>query len=181
MEKLNKRKMLSKCYYVFLLCFILLSLAGKYAVFPILGGWQMKTVLSGSMEPVIPTGSLIFLRPISKDEVRINDIITFSVEGYLVTHRVMEIQEGRIKTKGDSNQQPDVGVADQIIGKVYYHIPKIGIFFQIIQTKRGTFALGMTVVTFILLDMFVQLLWNEKTKEKPKRKLRKKYEKKYVI
>src|SRR5690606_36720958 len=62
---------------------------GEWNVF----GYQIKTVLSGSMEPVFQTGSIIVIE--SKDDstqFQIGDIITFyNSYGVIITHRVKEV------------------------------------------------------------------------------------------
>ena len=56
-------------------------------------GYQLKTVLSGSMEPGIKTGSIIAVK-IAEDKTnyKVGDVITFQeAEDFLVTHRITEV------------------------------------------------------------------------------------------
>jgi signal peptidase len=72
-------------------------------------------VLSGSMTPAMPVGSLAVVRSTDPEEVLIGDAITFSSQAYaevLITHRVVEIvadKSGspRFRTKGDANEEDD--------------------------------------------------------------------------
>ena len=54
-------------------------------------GFQIYTVLSGSMEPAYQTGSLIYVREVDTDELRTGDVITFRLSGsvakYTIAHR----------------------------------------------------------------------------------------------
>ncbi|HYN44378.1 MAG TPA: signal peptidase I [Candidatus Limnocylindrales bacterium] len=78
------------------------------------------TVRSGSMEPVFKKGDLVMMQAIYK-EPHVGDIISSSVFGYKesITHRVIEINNNGIRTKGDNNPAQDGWVItnSNIIGK----------------------------------------------------------------
>lgn len=62
---------------------------------PRLFGYDIYTVISGSMEPAIPTGSLIYTKEIPPKEVKKEDVIAFyrgTDSGAIVTHRVVKNQ-----------------------------------------------------------------------------------------
>src|SRR5690554_6637494 len=91
-----------------LLVFVVISTkasGGEPEVF----GYQLKTVLSGSMEPEFKTGSIIAVKP-GGDMTRFQegDVITF-MEGdnKLITHRIVDVVESgehvMYETKGDNN------------------------------------------------------------------------------
>src|SRR5690606_41037002 len=80
---------------------------------PEIFGYQLKTVLSGSMEPGIKTGSIIAVKP-GGDMTRFkqDDVITFMEEdGKLITHRITEViasgDSVMYRTKGDNNNAED--------------------------------------------------------------------------
>lgn len=87
MKSMVIRKILSTILTV-LLCLIMLLLSG----FRLLG-WIPLAVLSGSMEPQYPVGSLIFVRPVAAEDVKLGDPITFYMADgrTLATHRGMRI------------------------------------------------------------------------------------------
>lgn len=60
-------------------------------------------ILSGSMEPVIPTGSVAVVDS-SKRDVRPGNIATFERHGDLVTHRILSKQKKDIRQKGMQTQ-----------------------------------------------------------------------------
>jgi len=88
---------------------------------------KLFIVLSGSMEPVIKTGSLIFTKP--ESVYKQGDIVTFndSQSNIPTTHRITEINN-LITTKGDANNISDFQkiTKDKIIGKTFFSIPYIG-------------------------------------------------------
>ena len=71
------------------LCCILLA-AGALT-----GGWSVLTVPTGSMEPTIPVGAAVVVRPVPTDRVEVGDVIVFHAPGtgMLTVHRVVERSE----------------------------------------------------------------------------------------
>ena len=82
---------------------------------PRAGGGTPYTVLTSSMEPDFPPGTLVVVRPVDAEDVAVGDVITFQlVSGRpeVATHRVIAITaspEGtpEFVTQGDANPKPD--------------------------------------------------------------------------
>ena len=92
-----------------------------------------RSVISGSMEPAIPTGSLVYIKEMEPKDVQVDDVIAFygtKDAASIITHRVVEnrVLMGEFITKGDANATKDMNPApyDNFIGKVAYSIPKVG-------------------------------------------------------
>ena len=103
-------------------------------------GVETYIVRSGSMEPVIKTGSLCFIDTyVDYSEIEENDIIAFRRANLLVTHRVTKISDEGFITKGDSNTYADglTTTSENYVGKNIFSIPAIGYVLGWIQTKRG--------------------------------------------
>ncbi|QED46787.1 signal peptidase I SipW [Cytobacillus dafuensis] len=116
---------------------------------PEIMGYQLKTVLSGSMEPTFLTGSVIAVKPLEKDEKRNlqkGDVITFvASDEKLITHRVIGIKTSgehvMYETKGDNNNAADLDpVLSDNVTAVYtgFTIPYIGYFIDFAQSKEGS-------------------------------------------
>ena len=77
---------------------------------PCLFGYQTYDVVSGSMEPEIPVGSMIFVKEIVPEDVVEGDIIAFYSNSNVVCHRVTynNIYERKLNTKGDANPDEDL-------------------------------------------------------------------------
>ena len=77
---------------------------------PRLFGYQTYDVVSGSMEPEIPVGSMIFVKEIVPEDVVEGDIIAFYSNSNVVCHRVTynNIYERKFNTKGDANPDEDL-------------------------------------------------------------------------
>lgn len=78
-------------------------------------GYKAIRIISGSMEPIIQTGAVVFIEQVETDEVKKGDIVAFSRGGTYVTHRIVgEDEEAKKRgaaafliTKGDHNQVED--------------------------------------------------------------------------
>ena len=69
-------------------------------------GIQVYSVISGSMEPEYPVGSLIYVKKATPDEVKVGDVITFVLSNETpATHRVIDIDcdAQLFYTQGDAN------------------------------------------------------------------------------
>lgn len=81
---------------------------------PLIFGYGLCYVETGSMEPTLPVGSIILVKSVKDTEsLEVGDIVTFyDINGRRVTHRVKEVvqQNGEIVyiTKGDNNNVEDI-------------------------------------------------------------------------
>lgn len=86
-------------------------------------GLQVFTVLSGSMEPDYPVGSLIYVKKVDASELEVGDVITFMLdEDTVATHRIVKVLEDendptvlRFRTKGDANDTEDRGDGEPLV------------------------------------------------------------------
>lgn len=117
---------------------------------PQIFGYQIKTVLSGSMEPEIKTGSIISVKPGGDMErFEVGDIITFFQEkDVLVTHRITEVinsgENVMYRTKGDNNIKEDLNpVLSENVVAVYadFTVPYLGYFIEFAKSKNGSAVL----------------------------------------
>ena len=84
-------------------------------------GFRMFKVASGSMEPSIPVNSLILIR--KTDSYGKGDIITYKDYTNYTTHRIVEINENYIITKGDANNIEDKPIIkDLVVGKLVFSV-----------------------------------------------------------
>ena len=120
-------------------------------------GLTPYAVLSGSMEPTYPVGSLLYVKSGTPEEVQVGDPITFLFDagsGTVATHRVISIdsQARTFQTQGDANLTPDGAPVpfDRLIGKPVLAIPQLGVFSQWISTPPGLYA-GVTAGAVILI------------------------------
>jgi signal peptidase I len=133
---------------------------------PTLFGYRALTVISGSMEPTIETGSVVVDKVISPLEASPGDVVTFpdpSRDGRLVTHRLRSMRvEGdtaSMVTKGDANDAVERWTVplDGKIGRVAYQVPELGYARALISTRVLRLALLGAVLALgalLLLDVW---------------------------
>lgn len=120
---------------------------------------RMLSVVSGSMEPSIPTGSIILIIP--QSTYRDGDIITYKLGNILVTHRIV-YAKNYFLTKGDSNSQidPETVSKDQIIGKVVIHIPYLGYIQEKTKTIEGLITFVVIPSAIIIVNEIITIFKN---------------------
>lgn len=111
-------------------------------------------VSTGSMEPTISAGSIVF-SSLKTDEINRGDIIVFESPDnpdITIIHRVINIQGEEYITKGDNNQSEDNWEVSQfnIKGKYILHIPYLGHAVEWMKTPIG-FTTLLILPTLIFL------------------------------
>ncbi|QFT90560.1 Signal peptidase I W [Bacillus sp. THAF10] len=126
-------------------------------------GKELLTVLSGSMEPDIKTGSIIAITPAENpDSYKVGDVITFRSNdnpNILITHRIMDVQtiDSNIHyvTKGDNNDANDITPVPSmnVVGKYAdFTIPFLGYILDFVKSKIGTVL--MVIVPGVLFIVY---------------------------
>ena len=148
--------------FVILLCI-------PFTIPKIMGG-QIYTVISGSMEPEIPVGSLVYVEGIEPEDIQTDDVIAFyggRDANAIITHRVVEnrVIMGEIITKGDANQTNDMNPVryENLIGRVEWSLPKAGVIAQTLSGIEGKIAAGSLIGLAVILHSIAAIF--EKNKE----------------
>jgi len=142
----------------------------------------MVVVVSGSMEPKLHKGDLLFLRGKDAENIKNGtiegkegDIIVFDARGLWVNapsdpivHRIIDKwyvngDGWYFKTKGDANSLPDEGEVPEssILGVVTGRIPYIG-WVKIVLTDSGLLIPLLVIVSALLI---ISLIWDIIKKE----------------
>lgn len=119
-------------------CVIFVWLLAGFTVVPKMFQCEPYVVMSGSMEPVIPTGSLVYTCKI--DELPdVGDIVAYQKnDGMPTLHRIVKYnaETGTFTTKGDANDTLDGEITvQQMIGTYKLHIPKLGFLFGSLEAN----------------------------------------------
>ena len=129
--------------------------------------YQTYTVLSGSMLPTLPVGSVIVAVPARGEELKTGDIITVANPqhaGALVTHRIISIEDspqGRtFQTKGDANNVADSWVVPGTGSgwRYAFAIPYLGYALSTLQSDIGRLVL-LVIPTFLLVGLLLVEIW----------------------
>src|SRR5699024_199222 len=123
---------------------------------PTILGYNIMTVLTGSMEPMLEPGDLIIVKSIDPTEVKVDDVITYkNSQNTMITHRIVDLnlQDGEVffETKGDANNVKDEGnvQSDQLVGSLLFFIPKAGYLVNFFKSSTGITTL--LVIPFLFL------------------------------
>lgn len=140
-------------------------------------GFDVYTVLSGSMEPTYHTGSVIYVKDVDYTELEAGDVITFMLdEDTVATHRIVEVVPDeedasvlRYRTKGDANAAEDGGLVHykNVIGSPVFSIPYLGFVANFIQNPPGTYVAISGGALLLLLVFLPDLFKKEEPEEKP--------------
>lgn len=133
-------------------------------------GLQVYSVLSGSMEPAYPTGSLLYVQDVDVNALQIDDVITFRLNTQMVaTHRIVNVVKEsnalQFQTKGDANESVDGFYvdADDVIGSPIVSLPFIGYIATYMQNPPGLYiAIGIGAILIALSWVSDQLIENAK-------------------
>ena len=141
------------------ICTILLLLV---LTIPRFLGFDTFNIVSGSMEPEIPVGSMIFVKSVDCHELKEGDIIAFYSNEVPVCHRVMENNtfSNTLVTKGDANESEDFRATDykEVIGIVKYHLPLFGNIGAYISTVSGKLLIVEIIAVCVLLHLIAERL-----------------------
>ena len=127
----------------FVLATALLLLLCTVAWAPRFFGFSSYYVLTDSMKPAIPRGSMVFSKPIAYEEIRIGDVLVFENSTYQknFVHRVLHLYEPNrwIFTKGDNNNTEDPLPTEYSYckGIVRFYLPVVGFPAQFLHTTAG--------------------------------------------
>jgi signal peptidase len=133
-------------------------------------GMNFFTIYGGSMMPEIPIGSVVAVKSVEASAIKVGDIITFRAgteADKVVTHRVVEVpnDSGALSfhTAGDSNANPDGNavLAENIIGKLWFHVPFLGYFSSFVTTQLGFILLiivpGTSIISLEIRTIIAEL------------------------
>lgn len=146
-------------------------------------GLQVLAIISPSMEPNYPTGSVIYIADVNPAELKVNDVITFKLtNSTTATHRIIELVQDednpnivRFRTKGDNNNTIDGSLVefDDVVGKVVFCIPFLGYLAIHIQSPPGSYiAIGVGLIMIFFVMIIDMITDDKKHKKYPKKRKR---------
>lgn len=128
---------------------------------PRLAGATPYTVLTGSMAPGLPAGSLVVVKPVAPDEVGVGSVITYQLESgrpAVATHRVVAVETAingdlAFVTQGDANEVADAAPVRpvQVKGELWYSVPYLGHVNTLLsgnQRQIGVYVIGSLLLAY---------------------------------
>lgn len=154
--------------FVLILIILVLSI---YCIFQVnvqrkdyanLFGYAFFEIETGSMENTINVGDAVIVK--LTNNVNVEDIIVYKKDNNYITHRIIEINDEKIITKGDANNSQDEEIENnQICGKVCYIIRNLD---SIQKTFSNPLVLIAIFITIVLIGVFIFYKPKEKSKDK---------------
>ena len=170
MKKTKKINMLGCILNILITVVVVITIIGLYYMAQVkilnkdyanIFGYTFFEVATGSMTNTINIGDIVVVKV--NETFKENDIIVYKEENSFITHRVIKIDGQDLITRGDANNSEDKPIkSDQILGKVIYVVPKIGIWRKVLASPE---ILGMIIIFIILLGV-VLMLTSKTEKEK---------------
>jgi signal peptidase I len=127
-------------------------------------GHEMYVVKGASMQPTIPLGAIILVRPVDPQTIAAGDIITFRApNGAVVSHRVIGLADGAslaFQTKGDGSfaADPITVPAPQVVGVVESFVPQVGYLVSVLGSAVGVLATVALLAGLLLWSWFLDEL-----------------------
>jgi signal peptidase I len=122
-------------------------------------GSSAYTVLTVSMRPSLPPGTLVVAKPVPPSELRVGDVVTYQIrsgEPEVVTHRITAVTptlggELMFTTQGDANPVGDEKPvkAGQIRGVLWYSVPFVGFVNSWLSGEQRIWAVGTAAVLLL--------------------------------
>lgn len=160
------------CNTIAYVIFLLLVLLVVPFIVPRAIGIEPYGILSNSMEPLIPVGSVIYVKSCEAQDVEEGDVITFKLgaaSANVATHRIVEKDSDaeQFVTKGDYNNEADANPVafERLIGKHVMTIPYLGYIYMWIMSTAGIAICGFAFFIAALLWFYVGV-WKKQLKNK---------------
>ncbi|HZJ77873.1 MAG TPA: signal peptidase I [Clostridia bacterium] len=126
---------------------------------PLLFGFKLYYVSTGSMEKTIKQGSMVVVEKVDFKDIKVRDILTFEGKGKnsSFTHRVVEINEEYeyFLTKGDASEvnDPKPTKYEHVVGRVVYSISYVGFLPKLMDSTIFRIIVGAVYILWISLEI----------------------------
>ena len=150
-----------KIIYLFLLMYLIIFI-------PKLFGYNPLVVISGSMEPTLKVGGLLYYEEIDINDFKEKDILVYELKDHIISHRVVEHLDNGFITKGDANNSYDSSIVsdNQVLGRgTNWSIPILGNYADFIFRHKYILKILLSIG---IIDLFVDYLIKRKEKQNEK-------------
>ena len=150
-----------KIIYVFLLIYLIIFI-------PKLFGYNPLVVISGSMEPTLKVGGLLYYEEIDINDFKEKDILVYELKDHIISHRVVEHLDNGFITKGDANNSYDSSIVNdnQVLGRgTNWSIPLLGYYADFIFRHKYILKILLSIG---IIDLFVDYLIKRKDRQNEK-------------
>lgn len=138
------KNIIFKVFYILIIIYLIIFI-------PVLWGKKPLVIISGSMEPILKVGGILYYEKINLNDFKKNDILVYQLNEHIVSHRIVNINEYGFETKGDNNNSNDSYIVDKnnVIGRGNnWSIPYIGYYADFIYNHK------YLLIVMIILSYF---------------------------
>lgn len=132
---------------------------------PRIGGATPYTILTGSMRPTMPPGTLVVMKPVPIDQIGVGTVVTYQLssgKSTVVTHRVVSVGfDGKgnrsFRTQGDANNVADALPVRpvQIQGRLWYHVKYLGYVNTVVNGKERQITMIAVIAGLLLYASYM--------------------------
>ncbi|MBR1376673.1 MAG: signal peptidase I [Bacilli bacterium] len=149
------KNILLRIIYILLIIYLLIFV-------PTLWGKKPLVIVSGSMEPVLKVGGIVYYKDYAINDFKEGDIVVYKIPSDIISHRLVNITDNGLITKGDMNNTYDniLITEDIILGLANnWSIAYIGYYAHFIYTHK--YLLIITIL-LIITDVIVEKYQSKK-------------------
>ncbi|MCC4771430.1 signal peptidase I [Methanosarcina sp. DH2] len=128
------------------------------------GSVQLMTVTGSSMEPTITASDIIVVDTTETQPV-VGDIVSYhhtfeENERLIVTHRIVGIEKGSYRTKGDAYTEPDDYMVspEDVVGIMLFKIPYFGSLIHFAGTSKGFLILVIFPASILIIQELLEIM-----------------------
>lgn len=128
---------------------------------PSIWGEKPLVILSGSMEPILKVGGILYYKQENINNFKEGDVLVYQLNDHTISHRIVKVLDDSFITKGDNNKSIDTYevLSYQILGKgTNWSIPYIGYYADFIYNHK------YLLIVMIILSYFN--IWFNSRKDK---------------
>ncbi|MBR3720698.1 MAG: signal peptidase I [Clostridia bacterium] len=121
--------------------------------YPSVNGITAFIVRTESMYPVLLTNDIVLV-DLKDDNYQVNDILSYKSENYVITHRLIQIDNDKLILRGDANNSndPEIDKKD-VVGKVVRIVPNLRIWINVLKDIKVIICIILTLVLYITINI----------------------------
>lgn len=132
---------------------------------PSIWGEKPLVILSGSMEPILKVGGILYYKEENINDFNEGDVLVYQLNDHIISHRIVKVLDDSFITKGDNNKSIDIYevLNCQILGKgTNWSIPYIGYYADFIYNHKYLLVIAAGLIFMdILYDNMKEKMKNE--------------------
>lgn len=142
------KNIINRILYILILLYLIIFI-------PTLFGFKPLVIISGSMEPILKVGGILYYENYNINDFKKNDILVYKSKNHIISHRIVDMTNKGFITKGDANKNIDSKIINnRILGKgTDFSIPYIGYYADYIFKHK---YLLYSSILYVIIDYLIE-------------------------